>query len=77
MKYTRRFILDMIKIASMTDAGNRHVSIELPTVDKKHYFVLTYDVQDKKVNSVIEYIGRRKRVASVDDLLNETNPTIQ
>jgi hypothetical protein len=67
----------MIQMASMTDAGNRHVSIELPTVDKKHYFVLTYDVQDKKVNSVIEYIGRRKRVASVDDLLNETNPTIQ
>ena len=37
---------------------------------------ITYDVQDKKVNSVIEYIGRRKLVASVDDLLNETNPTI-
>jgi hypothetical protein len=67
----------MIQMASMTDAGNRHVSIELPTVDKKHYFVLTYDVQDKKVISVIEYIGRRKRVASVDDLLNEINPTIQ
>ena len=76
MNYTRRFILDMIQMTSMTDAGNRHVSIELPTVDKKHYFVLTYDVQDKKVNSVIEYIGRRKRVASIDDLLKETNPTI-
>lgn len=63
-------------MAALTDAGNRHVSIELPTVDKKRYFVLTYDVQDKKVNSVIEYIGRRKRVASIDDLLKETNPTI-
>ena len=76
MNYTRRFILDMIRMAALTDAGNRHVSIELPTVDKKRYFVLTYDVQDKKVNSVIEYIGRRKRVASIDDLLKETNPTI-
>lgn len=76
MNYTRRFILDMVEIAALSESGGRHVTIVLPTTDPKRSFYLTYDVRSKKVDSVIEQIGRRKRVASVDDLLREPNPAI-
>lgn len=76
MNYTKRFILDMIDIAALSEPGSRHVVVMFPTKDPKRSFVLTYDMQLKKVNSVVEQIGRRKRVASVENLLMEANPTI-
>ncbi len=76
MNYTKVFILDMVNMVALSEPNNRHITIIFPTKDPKRSFVLAYDVQLKKVNSVIEQIGRRKRVSSVESLLNEVNPTI-